>query len=123
MIVSATVCLFTDPSLSSFVNISIVAAATGSPIYAVAVQAAALTFQYESFNALTRTFYTFNPISGEVNFPIAHTAIALTLGSSSSLLIIRHNASMQACPSGIPMVPICAAITSLTCADSSLSSI
>ena len=32
MIVSATVCLFTDPSLSSFVNISIVAAATGSPI-------------------------------------------------------------------------------------------
>lgn len=56
IIVSATVYLLTNPSLNNLVNIGRVKSATHPPNYATAVQAAALTFQYESFKADINTF-------------------------------------------------------------------
>jgi hypothetical protein len=56
----------------------------------------------------------FYPVVGEANLPKDHTHIALTLGSSSGIerLLIKY--STQYSPSGNPIVPIAAAITSLT---------
>jgi len=78
------------------------------------VHAAALTFQYESLSAYTRIFLAFCPVVGDASLPNDHTHIAFTLGSSSGTykLLISH--STQYSPSGKPIVPIAAAITSLT---------
>lgn len=78
------------------------------------MHAAALTFQYESFKAATRIFFAFCPVYGDANLPRDQTHIALTLGSSSGIDIVLINESTLYSPSGNPIVPIAAAITSLT---------
>jgi hypothetical protein len=57
--VSATVYLFTVPSLSILVKTGMADYATDSPSYATAVHAAALTFQYESLKQRASIFLAF----------------------------------------------------------------
>lgn len=61
----------------------------------------------------------FCPVNGDANLPRDQTHIALTLGSSSGIDIVLINESTLYSPSGNPIVPIAAAITSLTWAFSS----
>lgn len=122
IMVSATVYLFTVPSFNSLESTGMHVWATYSPNYATAVHAAARTFQYWSLRARAKMRLALTPVAEEASLPMDQTHMALTLGSSSCWDKFFMTWSTQYSASGSPIVPIDAAITSLTWALSSFCS-
>lgn len=113
IMVSATVCLLTDPSFRIFQRVGRAAYAIAGPIALIAIQAVVQTFQYWLVNSLINIFFDFIRPSGPSQ-PIAQRANDLTFASSSLLLHNETSSSRADIASGSPIRPSIPVAVSLT---------